>query len=235
MRKVLFNAFWFIPVVIFGCFNGSFAGKSDKIYISDQVRTTLDEKSLVILNKYGKTIYHYSDKYGIDWRLVFAVMKVESQFNHKAESQKGARGFMQIMPTTQSEIASKLGKDFEFFNDPHGNIKGGIYYLSSLYKQFDGMGLSEENRIKFTLAAYNAGYSRVMDAQKMAHYVNDDPKEWKSIKNSMPLLSKKYASLHRFVWENRKPSSGYFRDWKQTANYVESVISYYHEYRNAIS
>jgi membrane-bound lytic murein transglycosylase MltF len=74
-----------------------------------------------------------------------------------------------------------------------------------------------------------------MDAQKMANYVNDDPREWKSIKNSMPLLSKKYASLHRFVWDDRKPSSGYFRDWKQTANYVESVILYYDEYRNAIS
>jgi membrane-bound lytic murein transglycosylase F len=139
------------------------------------------------------------------------------------------------MPTTQIEIAQKLGKNSDFFDDPHGNIKGGIYYLSRLYHQFDKMDLTEENRIKFTLAAYNAGYSRVIDAQKMAHYVNDDPKEWKSIKNSMSLLSKKYSSLHRFVWEEKKPSSGYFRDWKQTANYVESVMSFYDEYKKAIS
>ena len=235
MRKILFNAFWFIPVVIFGCFDGSFSGRADEVYINEQVRTKLDEKSLVILNKYGKTIHNYSQKYGIDWRLVIAVMKVESQFNPSALSHRGAKGFMQIMPTTQSEIAGKLGKEIDFFNDPHGNIKGGIFYLSKLYKQFDGMGLSEENKIKFTIAAYNAGYSRILDAQKMAYYVNDDPKEWKSIKNSMPLLSKKYSSLHRFVWDGRKPTSGYFKDWKQTANYVESVMAYYNEYRSAIS
>lgn len=235
MRKILFNTFWFIPVVIFGCFDGSFSNKSDRIYISDEIRSNFDHKSLVILNKYGKTIKNYSEKYGLDWRLVVAVMKVESRFDHSAESHKGARGFMQIMPTTQIEIAQKLGKNSDFFDDPHGNIKGGIYYLSRLYHQFDKMDLTEENRIKFTLAAYNAGYSRVIDAQKMAHYVNDDPKEWKSIKNSMSLLSKKYSSLHRFVWEEKKPSSGYFRDWKQTANYVESVMSFYDEYKKAIS
>lgn len=235
MRKILFNTFWFIPVIIFGCFDGSFSKKSDGIFINDQVISNLDDKSLIILNKYGKTIKNYSDKYGIDWRLVVAVMKVESRFNHSAESHKGARGFMQIMPTTQTEIAQKLGKNSDFFDDPHGNIKGGIFYLSRLYNQFGKLDLSEENRIKFTLAAYNAGFSRVIDAQKMALYVNDDPKEWKSIKNSMPLLSKKYSSLHRFVWEEKKPSSGYFRDWKQTANYVESVMTYYHEYKKAIS
>lgn len=234
MRKILFNTFWFVPVLIFGCFDGSFTSKSDKVYIQEDIRTKLDQKSLVILNKYGNTIKKYSNKYGVDWRLVVAVMKVESKFDHSAESHKGARGFMQLMPTTQSEIADKMGIDFEDINDPHGNIRGGIFYLANLYRQFGKQGLSEENKIKFTLAAYNAGLGRVSDAQKMASYVNDDPSEWKSIKNSMPLLSKKYSSLHRFVWDNRKPNSGYFRDWRQTTNYVESVSAYYSEYKRVI-
>jgi membrane-bound lytic murein transglycosylase F len=231
MRKILFNTFWFVPILIFGCFDGSFSAKSDKIFIQDEVRTKLDQKSLAILNIYGNTIRNYSTQYGVDWRLVVAVMKVESKFDHKAESEKGARGFMQIMPATQTEIAEKFGLESEAFDDPHGNIRGGIYYLAQLYKQFGNDGLSEENRVKFTLAAYNAGPGRVMDAKKMAEYVNDDPREWKSVKNSLSLLSKKYSSLHRFVWVEKKPTNGYFKGWKETSNYVESVATIYAEYR----
>ena len=232
MRKILFNAFWFVPVLIFGCFDGSFTGKSDKIFIQEEVRTKLDNKSLAILNKYRKTIRKYANKYGMDWRLVVAVMKVESRFDHTAESYKGAKGFMQIMPATQSELADKMGLDDVVLDDPHGNIRGGIYYLAQLYKQYGDQGLNEENQLKFTLAAYNAGPGRISDAQKMAKYVNDDPKEWKSVKNSLSLLSKKYSSLHRFVWTERKPVSGHFNGWKQTSNYVESVLNYYNDYKS---
>jgi membrane-bound lytic murein transglycosylase F len=231
MRKVLFNAFWFIPVLIFGCFNNSFTGKNDKIFLQENIRTKLDNKSLAILNKYGSTIHKYAQQYEVDWRLVMAVMKVESRFNHSAESYRGAKGFMQIMPATQSELADRMGIDSVEFEDPHGNIRGGIYYLSTLYKQYRNQGLSEENQLRFTLAAYNAGPGRIFDAQKLAEYVNDDPKEWKSIKNSLSLLSKKYSSLHRYVWEERKPTSGYFKGWKQTSNYVESVLNYYSDFK----
>jgi membrane-bound lytic murein transglycosylase F len=231
MRKILFNTFWFVPIAIFGCFDGSFTSKSDIILIQEEVRTKLDQKSLVILNKYGKTIRTYSNRYGIDWRLVVAVMKVESRFDHLAESERGAKGLMQIMPATQIEIADKIGVETESFDDPHGNIRGGIYYLAQLYRQFENVGLSKENQLKFTLAAYNAGPGRINDAQKMAIYVNDNPKEWNSIKNSLSLLSKKYSSLHKFVWEERKPAYGYFKDWKQTSNYVESVMIYYDDYK----
>ncbi|NUN69977.1 MAG: transglycosylase SLT domain-containing protein [Bacteroidetes bacterium] len=223
-----------MPLVVFGCFDGSFAGKNETVFIQEEVSTKLDKKSLVILNKYGNTIRYYSEKYGVDWRLVAAVITVESRFDHSAESHKGAKGFMQVMPATQDEIAEKFGLEREAFDDPHGNIRAGVYYLSQIYKQFGDDGLSEENRIKFTLASYNAGPGRIIDARKMAAYVNDDPKEWKSVKNSLPLLSKKYASLHRFVWEERKPSNGYFKGWKETANYVENVMGYYGEYRKVL-
>lgn len=231
MKKILFNAFLIVPVLVFGCFDGTLIGKNDKIFIQEEVRTKLDNKSLAILNKYGNTIRKYSDKYGVDWRLVVAVMKVESRFDHAAESYKGAKGFMQIMPTTQSELADKMGLNDVVLNGPHGNIRGGIFYLAHLYKRYGDQGLSEENRLKFTLAAYNAGPGRISDAQTMAKYVNDDPKEWKSIKNSLSLLSKKYSSLHRFVWDEKKPTNGYFRGWKQTSNYVESVLNSYTDYQ----
>ncbi len=235
MRKILFNAFWFVPISIFGCFDGTFTGKNDKIFIQEEVRTKLDQKSLVILNKYGNTIKNYSERYGIDWRLVVAVMKVESRFDHTAESHRGAKGFMQIMPSTQNEIAQKFGLESDVFDTPHGNIKGGIFYLARLYKQYGKEGLSEDNRLKFTLAAYNAGPGRIADAKKMAEYVNDDPADWKSVKNSLSLLSKKYSSLHRFVWEEKKPSNGYFKGWNESSNFVESVMMYYQEYKKVFA
>ena len=232
MRKILVNAVLFFPIVIFGCFNGDFSRENEQIaLIQDQENANLDPRTAGILNKYGSTINKYSERYGIDWRLVVAVMKQESQFNHLAESHKGAEGLMQIMPKTQTYLAKEIGVDESIFDSPQGNIRGGIYYLAKLYRLFGKQGLSDENRIKFTLAAYNAGYRRVLDAQKMAKYVNDDPNDWKSIKNSFSLLSKKYSSLHRFVWQENKPSTGYFRDWRQTTNYVESIMEYYSEYK----
>ena len=235
MRKILFNAFWFIPILVFGCFDASFTGKMDKIFIHEEIQTKLDTRSLAIVNKYGNTIKKYSEDYGVDWRLVVAVMKVESQFNHNATSQRGAKGFMQIMPATKSEIAEKIGIGSTAIDGPRGNIRGGIFYLAQLYKQYGGQGLEGENQLKLTLAAYNAGPGRIFDAQKMAAYVNDNPKEWKSIKNSLSLLSRKYSSLHRFVWEEKRPKNGYFAGWKQTANYVELVLSQYESYKKAFT
>ncbi len=111
MRKILFNTFWFVPMVIFGCYDGTFAGRNDTIFIQEEVSTKLDKKSLVILNKYGNTIRHYSEQYGVDWRLVVAVITVESGFDHSAESHKGAKGFTQVMPSTQSEIAERFATE----------------------------------------------------------------------------------------------------------------------------
>jgi membrane-bound lytic murein transglycosylase F len=232
MRKILINSVLFVPIVVFGCFNGNFSRQNEQIALVKQLeKIQLEPRSISILNRYGHTIQHFSTLYGVDWRLVVAVMKAESQFDDEAESQKGAIGLMQIMPATQALISKETGMDSLAFDDPPGNIKGGIYYLAKIYHQFDDMNISEENRVKLTLASYNAGLGRVLDARTMARYVNDDPNEWKSVKNSLSLLSRKYSSLHRYVWEERRPTSGYFKDWQQTSNYVESVVGFYQEYK----
>lgn len=234
MKKFLITAILAVPIVIFGCLDNGFSKQNDQVaLIQEEHKVDLDSRSAAILNQYGNTIKHYSKKYGIDWRLVVAVMKQESRFNRSAESHKGAEGLMQIMPATQLIIAQEMGVDSTVLENPRGNIRGGIYYLAKLYRQFGKQKISEENKIKLTLAAYNAGLTRIFDAQKMAKYVNDDPNEWNSVKNSLSLLSKKYSSLHKFVWEDEKPSAGYFKDWRQTSNYVESVMQFYKEYKSA--
>jgi membrane-bound lytic murein transglycosylase F len=172
----------------------------------------------------------FSQRYGLDWRLVMAVMRAESRFRPQASSHRGAEGLMQIMPVTQTQIAGELGFDEGEFRVPYTNIRGGVYYLGKMYRSFDGQGITGDNRMRFTLAAYNAGAARIADARTLAKYMNDDPNEWRSVKTSLRLLSRKYSSLHTRVWDCGKPTSGYYRQWQQTTGYVETIMAYYAEY-----
>jgi soluble lytic murein transglycosylase-like protein len=84
----------------------------------------------------------------LDARLVRAIIQVESAWNARARSQKGALGLMQLMP----ETALRFGVHDAF--DARENITGGTRYLRFLLDRF------HEN-LKYTLAAYNAGEKAV--------------------------------------------------------------------------
>jgi soluble lytic murein transglycosylase-like protein len=84
----------------------------------------------------------------LDPRLVRAIIEVESAWNVRARSQKGALGLMQLMP----ETAVRFGVRNPF--DARENISGGTRYLRVLLDQF------HEN-LKYSLAAYNAGEKAV--------------------------------------------------------------------------
>jgi soluble lytic murein transglycosylase len=97
---------------------------------------------------YLHEIREAADRHGVPERLVSAVIRVESGFNPRAVSPKGARGLMQLMPGT----ASLLGVRNSF--DPRENIDGGVRHLRGLLDRFP-------NSLPLALAAYNAGEQAV--------------------------------------------------------------------------
>ncbi len=97
---------------------------------------------------YDSMIVKAAEHYHIPFALLKAVIHVESGFNSRAVSPRGAKGLMQLMPVNIAFY--KIRNPF----DPAENIRGGAAYLHSLLAQFEG-------DITLALAAYNAGPGRV--------------------------------------------------------------------------
>jgi hypothetical protein len=103
-------------------------------------------RELVQRTPYDPIIERASDKHGVDARLVKAVIQVESAFQPRARSPKGAMGLMQLMPRTARQYQARNPYD------PKSNIEAGVKYLRKLLDEFE---------LPLALAAYNAGEGTV--------------------------------------------------------------------------
>ena len=99
-------------------------------------------------SKYDGLIRNVAKAHQVEPAIVKAVVHVESTFNPRATSPKGAMGLMQLMPTT----AKRFGVKNAYL--PRANVRGGVKYLKFLLKRYRG-------NIKLALAAYNAGEGAV--------------------------------------------------------------------------
>lgn len=142
---------------------------------SSNVRTSYKPDS----NKYDRLIDTSSQKHGVDFALVKAIIRAESSFNPYAISTKGAEGLMQLMP----ETSMKMNVLNPF--DPRENIEGGVKYVKYLLERFD-------HNLKLSLAAYNAGETVVTqnngipNYSETKNYVDEVLRYYKEYQSSSP-------------------------------------------------
>jgi soluble lytic murein transglycosylase-like protein len=107
--------------------------------------------------KYEPEIWKASQRYSVDYNLVRAIIKAESNFNPKAVSRAGAKGLMQLMPQTASIL--QVNDSFH----PEENIDGGVRYLRYLLNLYN-------DNLQLALAAYNAGEKAVFKYRGIPPY-----------------------------------------------------------------
>lgn len=116
---------------------------------------------------YIEEIQKYSNEYGVDPKVVLAIMRVESNFKSDAVSKVNAKGLMQVLPDTAKHVAKLLNINVNSvdLNDPETNVKFGTYYLKYLMQNFSNMDT--------VYAAYNGGIGNVNTWLKDSKYSND--------------------------------------------------------------
>ena len=175
------------------------------------------------ISPYDEIIKAQSRMLGWDWRLLAAVVFKESRFSMGAYSRRGATGLMQVMGSTAAAYGIT-----DLFN-PEENIKAGAMHLRQIQERYRKMGLDSVNVVKFTLAAYNAGESRIEDCINFTLDQGRDFTDWNVVAATIPLMSE-----DEYLEDADYLKHGRFRGG-ETVKYVEDVLSKYDEYRDSVA
>ncbi|HHR6078322.1 TPA: membrane-bound lytic murein transglycosylase MltF [Providencia alcalifaciens] len=158
-----------------------------------------------LFEKYAETVE------SVDWKLLAAIAWQESHWDPLATSPTGVRGIMMLTKPT----AATMGIEDRL--DPEGSIKGGAAYLAYIMKRLPDS-IAEDDRIWFTLAAYNMGYGHMLDVRKLTQKLGGNPDRWLDVKANLPLLTQpKYYSQLTY---------GYARG-HEAYRYVENIRRYH--------
>lgn len=174
------------------------------------------ERGVIAANvsPYDNLLKRHAAELGWDWRMLAAVVYQESKFSINSRSHRGATGLMQVMPQT----AEKYG--VTDLTDPDENLKAGTAHLARLQRMFKGKGFSQEELIRFTLAAYNAGEGRISDCRNLAASMDIDNTVWENIVKLIPMMREDS------ILENENVKLGKFYG-HETIAYIDSIMEIY--------
>lgn len=134
-----------------------------------------------VSDRYDETFRKYTKRFfgiGYDWRIFKAQAMTESNLDPAARSRAGARGLMQLMPTTFREVQSRH-EGLQSIDDPEWNIAAGILHDRTLWNLWTAHTGVERRRFMF--GSYNAGRLTLLRAQQVAQSKRLDPLLWPSI------------------------------------------------------
>lgn len=120
--------------------------------------------------KYSDLVEYYAGKYDLDERMLYSIIRTESNFDPQAQSNVDARGLMQITEITFDWIKSKIAPSeeltFDDLYDPETNIRFGTYYFSYCLQRYG-------NDLATAAAAYHSGWGTVDSLLSDSQYSQD--------------------------------------------------------------
>lgn len=139
------------------------------------IRNPLHPALQEIFSEYAPLFRKYGARYGFDWMLLAAIAFQESGLNHYSTSTAGAVGLMQVLPTTANDLDIKV----DSVRNLETNVHAAARYLSLLRDvYFSDPKIPPESRIRFILAAYNAGPTKIQRCRRVANRLGFDANRW---------------------------------------------------------
>lgn len=208
-------------------FNGWIAGIEQrhlnrimaKYVNKDNVFMTTKKIKAGQLSEYDGIIKKAAKNIGWDWRLLASLIYQESKFRIDTESEKGAFGLMQLMPVVMERY------EIDYDSSPEEQVEAGGKLIKHLENCLENKVADSAERVKFVLAAYNAGLGHIYDAQRLAEKYGKSPDVWEDNVDYF-VLNKSKAQYYNDTCCH----AGYLRG-SETYRFVQEILDRFYQYQ----
>jgi membrane-bound lytic murein transglycosylase MltF len=139
------------------------------------IKNPLTASSLERQRRHTELFKKYADRYGFDWKLIMAMAYQESRLDNRKKSRSGAVGILQVRPSTAADRNVNI-RDVHVLEN---NVHAGVKYLAFLRdRYYTDDSINARDRIRFSLAAYNAGPRKIRRARNLAREMDLDRDRW---------------------------------------------------------
>lgn len=176
------------------------------------------------ISKYDNIFKKYAPRIGWDWRLMAAQAYVESKFKPNARSWVGARGLMQIMPSTARGYRTSVAR----LGNPETSVDVATRLINDLDSYLVKYVPNDKERLKFVIAAYNVGIAHVYDAIALARKYGLNPEVWDDNVSKAILMK-----MNPKYYNDPVVKYGYCRG-TETVAYVKGITNFYEHARREI-